>query len=618
MVAHELLGTRQGTAMEETGKRGGARGGQLTARGIAIGSVGCVIITAASIYTALKMGALPWPIVFAALISLFFLRALGSRSLNEANVTHTIMSAGAMVAGGLAFTIPGIWILGAGEVSFVQMLLVALAGSVLGLVASAILRRRFVGEGGLEFPIGRAAAETLKAGDAGGRVGLQLFGAMGISGVIAFLRDALHAFPALLFGNVPLGGVVFGVYVSPMMMSVGFLVGTAAMVSWFCGGVIQLVLVAGAPALGLWDDALASAFNSSLGMGVMIGCGVAVVVKDILWKGLKKRTSRKTPPPEAGAAPGAGVSSVLASDSEAQGLRYPAESASQTPAPGAAPASGGGGRDGFAQGAGEKKGRVWGLLAAALGLAGCLVLGMGPLVSEQLVLLSFVTVAMAAQSAGQTGIDPMEIFGLIVLLLVALVSDLPQVQLFFVAAVIAVACGLGGDVMNDFKAGAILGTDPRAQVAGQAIGGIIGAIVAAIVLFALVGAYGPEAFGVGHEFVSAQANVVATLVQGIPHVPAFALGVAAGFALYLVGAPAMMVGLGIYLPFYMTFTAFIGCVVKAAYDAVERRRAAKLPEAERPAFLESRQQTGLVVASGLLGGESIVGVICALVVLFAG
>ena len=299
--------------------------GQLTLRGIVIGCVGCVIITAASIYTALKMGALPWPIVFAALISLFFLRALGSRSLNEANVTHTIMSAGAMVAGGLAFTIPGLWILGAGAVSFLQMLLVALVGSVLGLLASAFLRRRFIDEAALEFPIGRAAAETLKAGDAGGRVGLQLFGAMGVSGVIAFLRDALHAFPALLFGNVSLGGVAFGVYVSPMMMSVGFLVGTAAMVSWFVGGVIQMVLVAGSSGLSLVEPELASAFNSSLGMGVMIGCGVAVVVKDILWKGWKKRASSGGSP-EGSAGSGEGPCGALASDSEAVRLRYPAES----------------------------------------------------------------------------------------------------------------------------------------------------------------------------------------------------------------------------------------------------------------------------------------------------
>ena len=42
--------------------------GQLTVRGILIGSAGCVVITAASAYTALKMGALPWPIVFAAIV----------------------------------------------------------------------------------------------------------------------------------------------------------------------------------------------------------------------------------------------------------------------------------------------------------------------------------------------------------------------------------------------------------------------------------------------------------------------------------------------------------------------------------------------------------------------
>ena len=135
--------------------------GQLTLRGVIIGCIGCVIITAASIYTALKMGALPWPTIFAALVSLFLLRAFGSRSLNEANVTHTIMSAGAMVAGGLAFTIPGIWILGIGDVELWQMVVIALAGTLLGLITSAILRKQFVEKQELEFPIGTAAAVNL-------------------------------------------------------------------------------------------------------------------------------------------------------------------------------------------------------------------------------------------------------------------------------------------------------------------------------------------------------------------------------------------------------------------------------------------------------------------------
>ena len=158
--------------------------GQLTLRGLIIGGIGCIILTAASAYTALKMGALPWPIVFAAIISLFFLKALGNTTLNEANVTHTVMSAGSMVAGGLAFTIPGIWILtGENNVTWWELLIVALAGTILGLLCTAIIRKHFIEEAELEFPIGESAAQTLIAGDSGGKTGAKLFGAMGFAGI---------------------------------------------------------------------------------------------------------------------------------------------------------------------------------------------------------------------------------------------------------------------------------------------------------------------------------------------------------------------------------------------------------------------------------------------------
>ena len=199
--------------------------GQLTLRGAIIGCVGCAIITASSVYTALRLGALPWPIIFAAVISLFFLKLLGNASLNEANVTHTIMSAGAMVAGGLAFTIPGAWMLGlASQIGWVQIFLVALAGTGLGLVCTALIHRHFIVDANLEFPTGNAAAQTLRATEAGGRTGRQLFGSMGIAGTYALLRDGLHLLPAMLL-QLPIPGVAFGIYNSPMMLSVGFLIG---------------------------------------------------------------------------------------------------------------------------------------------------------------------------------------------------------------------------------------------------------------------------------------------------------------------------------------------------------------------------------------------------------
>ncbi len=182
----------------------------------------------------------------------------------------------------------------------------------------------------------------------------------------------------------------------------------------------------------------------------------------------------------------------------------------------------------------------------------------------------------------------------------------------------AVACGLAGDVMNDFHAGHVLGTSPKAQWIGQAIGAVVGALVSVAVMAVLVGAYGPEAFGPQASFVSAQASVVATMVSGIPSVPAFALGLAAGFALYLAGFPAMMLGLGIYLPFYMSLTAFLGALAKVAYDAVCKRRRAKLAPEERAAREKAQAETGLVVSSGLLGGESVVGVLVALAAVATG
>ncbi|WP_302547241.1 OPT/YSL family transporter [Gordonibacter pamelaeae] len=563
--------------------------GQLTLRGVAIGCVGCAIITAASAYTALKMGALPWPIIFAAIISLFFLKALGHTNLSEANVTHTVMSAGAMVAGGLAFTIPGAWMLGhAAEIDWFQMLAVTLAGVVLGLVCTALLRRHFIEDAELEYPIGQAAAQTLVAGDSGGSTGKKLFGAMGLAGLFTALRDGLGAIPSLLFGNVALPGVAFGVYLSPMLLAVGFLVGTGAVAVWFAGALIgNFGIVVGGTAAGLWDVAAAQGIVSSLGMGVMMGCGVGVIAKNILPKAVS-----------------------LVRDTRGSVAVARVEAASPTAADEAA-----------APGARRRRRLTAGLAAlavAAVALLACFALGLGAVPSVIVVLLAFVTCAMSAQSVGQTGIDPMEIFGLIVLLAVAALSDVAQVQLFFVAGVVAVACGLAGDIMNDFKAGHVLGTDPRAQWIGQAVGGVLGAVVAVAVMAVLLAAYGPDAFGLQGTFVAAQASVVATMVAGIPSVPAFLVGLAVGFALYLLGAPAMMLGLGIYLPFYMSLTAFLGAMAKMAYDAVCARRRAKLPPDEAAARLKAQDETGLVVASGLLGGESVVGVVIALAAVAAG
>lgn len=547
--------------------------GQISAAGILIGCIGCVIITASSVYTALKMGALPWPTIFTSITALVLLRAAGRTSLNEANVTQIIMSAGSMVAGGLAFTIPGVWMLGLGaELSWIEIGGVALAGTLLGLVCTALIRRRFVEESDLEYPIGTAAAETLMASRAGGATGKRLFGSMAAAGIWCALRDLAGVIPAMI-GALPIPGVAFGIYNSPMLLSVGFLVGGAAVAFWLAGGLIaNFGIIVGGSAAGLWDVSSAQGIVSSLGMGLMMGSGIGVVVRDIL---------------------PAAFRSVCNGRRDDDHANAPARTN------------------------GKLDRSVLALLVAAAALLVCLVLGLSPIACAVAVALAFVTTIMSAQSVGQTGIDPMEIFGLIVLLVIAALGESDQVRLFFVAGVVAVACGLAGDVMSDFKTGKIIGTDPRAMWIGQAIGALIGCAVSVAVMCALLNAYGADAFGPGKLFVSAQASVVATMVSGIPSVPAFALGLVAGVALYCLGIPSMMLGLGVYLPFYMTLSASLGAAVKIAYDRVASIRNARAngdatTNANTGTDETSHEETGIIVASGVLGGESIVGVIIAL------
>ncbi len=641
--------------------------GQLSLRGILIGCVGCIIITTASMYTALKMGMLPWPILFAAIVSLFFLKLFGKTNLHEVNVTHTIMSAGAMVAGGIAFTIPGIWILGyADEVSWWQMLIIALTGVVLGLICTVYLRRHFVETSKLEYPLGEATAQTLIAGDSGGAVGRKLFGAMGFAGIYTVLRDWVGAIPVMLASGIQIPGVAFGIYNSPLLLGVGFLVGTGAVLAWFIGALVgHFGIVFGGSTLGFWDIASGQALNASLGMGLMMGCGAAVVIKALvptarsLFRGA--RASGNAGGSFVGSEKGGEYSEAFgsASGSPTGNARSGEYSEAFGSASGNTKSETSGNTNGETKSLIGKLSRRFGAgiaacMIAAVALVLCFVLALGPFPSIIIVLLVWVTTAMSAQSVGQTSIDPMEIFGLIVLLIVAAFSDVSQVQLFFVAGVIAVACGLTGDLMNDFKAGHTLGTHPQAQWIGQAIGGILGALVSVAVISILVQAYGTNAFGPEGSFIATQASVVATMISGIPSIPAFAIGLGVGFILYLLRLPSMMIGLGVYLPFYLSFTAFIGLLIKFIYRflGIWRYKGKTTEEAanyiraqdkkglivssfiglfiksyyrllgiwqckgkttgEAADYKRAQDKTGLIVSSGLLGGESFIGVIIAL------
>jgi len=525
---------------------------QFTFRGMVIGSIGSVILTMSSMYVALKLGALPWPIIFVALVSMFALKALGRTNIHEINVTHTVMSAGAMVAGGIAFTVPGIWMLEPkAEVNLASLLIVTLGGVLLGLIFTALIRKYFVVTQDLPYPMGIAAAETLVIGDEGGKKSVVLFSSLGVAALFTLFRDWFEKIPQTLILNKAIAakGVAFYIYLSPMLIAVGYLIGPLAVGIWFLGAMIgDFGIVIGMPMMGILDLDTAMAVKSSLGIGVMVGTGIGIIVKGIL--------------PKAKEIFGPMFSKESRGDSIVN-LRW-------------AP-----------------------ILMVILAFIFTFILDLGIGASLITILGVWLATSMSAQVVGQSGINPMEIFGIIVLLAAKFAASLGNVHAFFVAAIVAVACGLVGDVMNDFKAGHILQSNPKAQWLGEVIGGIIGAFVSVGVLFVLIKAYGPEAFGDSELFPAPQASAVAAMVGGIPHMTSFVTGLFIGALLYVLRFPVMTLGLGIYLPFYLSFTAMIGGALKL------------IAEKAAPRFEKSGN--GMIIASGLLGGEGVVGVVLALV-----
>lgn len=523
---------------------------QFTARGIIIGAIGSVILTCSSMFVALKASSLPWPIMFVALASMFGLKLLGNTNVNEINVTHTAMSAGSMVAGGLAFTIPGIFILNPDtEFSVIKVLVATAGGTILGLIFTSLLRKHFVVDAEMPYAMGQAAAEVVTVGDEGGKQTGFLFGSLGLAGLWTVLRDWFAAVPTLkLFNFMTPYGSMGGIWFSPMLLSVGYLIGPATILVWLLGAFIgDFGILMGGQAAGLWDAATASGIKSSLGLGWMVGVGLAITAKEII--------------PRAKSIFG----SMFAKGQVGDAI---------VPMQWAPP------------------------VVLVLALLFIFVLDL-PVVAVIITLLGvWLTTAMSSQCVGQSGINPMEVFGIFVMAIAKAVCSLDVAQSVFIAAIVAIAAGLTGDVMNDFKSGSILKSDPKAQWLGEVIGGIIGSVVAVGVMLVLVKAYGGGVFG-SEMFPAAQAAAVASVVGGIANLPVFFGGLIASIVIYFITPRFTMLGLGIYLPAYLSFTAGLGGLLR-------------LIVAKAAPKFESGT-TGTVIASGLLAGEGFIGVVIALI-----
>ena len=535
----------------------------LTPRAVIIGAFGSVLLTASSIYVALRMGALPWPNIFATILAMSILKLLGKTHVNEIHVAQTAMTAGAMVAGGMAFTMPGLWAAegAAPQIGtlYLPILLLALAGLFLGLALTWYWRPMLLEERKLPFPIGIATAQTIITGDEGGSKGRLLAVSLAISAVFTFIRDWLGKIPQALAYTFPgRAGIQISVMLYPMAPAIGYMIGGIYTAVLFGGAVFAyFVVIPVGPMLGIFaDGAAAASFKDTLGLGLMVGAGIGTLLRFVIQKARGGKSKG------AEALPSGGRAEINIT-----------------------------GKNGG-------KIRLWLILACAGAFLCTAAAGLPLFLSLILMAGSILMTLMACLVTGETGIDPMEIFGIIVMMGVAFLFKSDWKTNLMVAAVVAMAAGYAGDIMFDYKTGQILETNPQALLLSQAIGGVIGTLVASFTLFVVIGTFGPI---FSEALPAPQARLVFSMVNNAFDPLIFWGGAAIGAVLCIFGLPATTLGIGLYLPFAFSCAIFIGGVIKWVADR-------QWPKSE---------EKGMIVASGVFGGESLTGVLIAFMSFFA-
>jgi putative OPT family oligopeptide transporter len=179
-----------------------------------------------------------------------------------------------------------------------------------------------------------------------------------------------------------------------------------------------------------------------------------------------------------------------------------------------------------------------------------------------------------------------------------------------VAGVVCCAAAIAGDMMQDLKVGHILGGTPWRMQIGELVGVVFAALVLTLPLMAL-----HRVYTIGSaELPAPQAGLMALMANGIVAGemawPLVIVGMFFAVGLILIKAPApMLIAVGMYLPFESTSAIFMGGLVKWIFNLVLEKKGATEDERARA------ENTGVLVSSGFIAGESLMAVILALLVI---
>ncbi len=606
-------------------------GTELTLRGIVLGILITLVFTAANVYFGLKAGLTFATSIPAAVIAMALLRRAAGNSIGETNIVQTIASSAGTLSS-IIFVLPGLVMIGwwSGFPYWMSVTLCALGGT-LGVMYSIPLRRALVTNSPLPYPEGVACAEVLKVGHAsdGGesnRQGLAaiIAGAVVSAGFSVVVATQVFAANLAQYFRLPgdRGGATgYDINFSFALLAVGHLVGLWVGIAILVGACIAWL--GGVPFLtsGVAGAAEATALFAWSKQVRFIGAGCIAVAA--IW------TLVKLAKPVVSGLHSAAMAARVRKAGKADTLPrterdIPIGTVGLVTLACMLPI-----------------GFMLSSFATSAGLGdqlGLLVVGGVAYV----LLMSFFVAAVCGYMAGLIGSSnsPLSGVGILVVigvsLLLALVvkpllpaasgQALVAFALFVTAVVFAVAT-ISNDNLQDLKTGQLVDATPWRQQVALIIGVVAGALVIPPVLDLLNHAYGfAGAPGVDPKkaLAAPQAALISALakgvIQGDLNWNLIGIGAVIGGTCIVVDealkrgsggrahlAP-LAVGLGIYLPLNSTLTIVVGAVAGWLFERAAARK--RDPEAT--------QQLGVLMASGLIVGESLLGVILAAVVVFSG
>jgi len=593
---------------------------ELTIRVILFGIALAVVLSAANAYLGLFAGMTVSAAIPAAVMALGIMRFFKTSTIYECNLVGTCASAGESLAAGVIFTLPALLLIGFwDEFHYLWVAVIAGFGGLLGVLFTIPLRRSLIVEQKLQFPEGVATAKVLEAGRKDTSGIKYIVRAALAGGLFKVGATAIGVWPEVMQGATRFGGSIayFGSNLSPALLSVGFIVGLNIAALIFIGGAANwLVTIPIVAAASDWPTYV-SGENAGQAMSALdyasqlwstktryIGVGGMLIGG--LWTIFRMRKSLLS-----------GMTSGL------RAYRQIKEG----------------------HGGVERTERdlpmQWIIFLIVASVVPLFMvyqhfvqqIHVSGIMAVVMLATGFLFAAVAGYMAGLVGSSNNPISGVTVstvlvssLLLVLLMGKAAKngpAAAIIIGSVVCCAAAIAGDVMQDLKCGRLVGTTPWKQQVMEMVGTVSGALVIAPVLILLQGAYGFAGMeGAGPKALSTpQANLMASVAKGVFEggLPWAYVVTGIGLAALVIAldtylqakkypfrTPVLAVAIGFYLPFQLSVPIFVGGLVSLAVVRYHHRNKNDAPT------MEASERRGLLMASGLITGEALMGILVAI------